>query len=483
MPKTPLSRRAFLELSAFAAAGLAMPLDPKPLARRGPPRKVIILGAGLAGLCAARLLVEAGHEVIVLEAQRRPGGRVLTLREPFSDGLYAEAGAGRIPETHNLTLHYVKLFGLELEPFAPPPGRGKQVLCIDGRRIPYAKLDEVDMRAVTLELTEEERRIGFSGMDQKYVAGLLHRIGNIEAPGWPPPELAGIDRMSYQEFLYKSGASPAGAAWVALGFEKTSALDSLRDATHHHTETLSKIRGGNDRLPKAFAAKLAPVIRYGSPVVAIRQEERWVEAVVESAAGLRESVRGDVMICTIPFTVLRSIPIDPAFPAHKRGIIESVSSGSVTRIELQTRRRFWEARGENGFASIDLPMEIWSPTWDQPGPRGILQAYVYEGLSRTVCKEDEAGRVRFALETLEKVHPGLAEYFEGGVAKCWDEDPWAKGAYTIFKPGELSNGWPELIWQPQGRIFFAGEHVSPYPGWMQGALWSAHRAAEAAVPA
>ena len=176
----------------------------RPSARRasrstpGPSRAaarpaVVILGAGLAGLCAARLLAEAGHDVVVLEAQRRPGGRVLTLREPFSDGLYAEAGAGRIPETHNLTLHYVKLFGLELEPFSPSR---KQVLFAGGKRFSYAKLEEIDMAAVPLGLTDEERRLGFAGMDTQYVAKLLHRLGDIEASGWPPPALAGIDRMT-----------------------------------------------------------------------------------------------------------------------------------------------------------------------------------------------------------------------------------------------------------------------------------------------
>ena len=472
---TGLDRRDFLKLSAYAAAGLV--LDPKPLARRGAPRRIVILGAGLAGLSAALQLSEAGHEVVILEAQRRPGGRVLTLREPFSDGLYAEAGAARIPETHNLTLHYVKLFGLELDPFYP--SRGKQVLFVGGRRIPYARLEDVDMSAVPLDLSPEERRIGLAGMDAKYVAGLLHRLGDIEAAGWPPPALAGIDRMSFGEFLYQSGASPAAVAYIALGFEKTSALGSLRNELSHHTKTLSKIRGGNDRLPKAFAAKLSRIIRYGSPVVAIRQGTEGVEAVVESAAGAREPVRGDLMICAIPFTVLRTIPVEPAFPAYKRGVIDSLSSGSVTRIELQTRRRFWEDRGENGFASIDEPMEIWSPSWDQPGTRGLLQAYVYEDLARRVCAEDDASRVRFALDTLEKVHPGLAQNFEGGVAKCWGEDPWARGAYTLAMPGQLSNGWDTLIERPEGRIYFAGEHVSPYHGWMQGALWSGHRVAEA----
>ena len=475
---TQLDRRELLRLSALAGLGLGMSLEPKPLARRGPPKRVLVLGAGLAGLCAARLLQEAGHDVVVIEAQRRAGGRVLTLREPFSDGLYAEAGAGRIPAGHNLTMHYVKLFGLDLEPFYPPPERGKNVLYLGGKRFPYGQLDEIDMREVPIELNAQERELGFNGMDATFVADLLHRVGDIEASGWPPPALAGIDRMSWAQFLLKSGASPAGAAYIAIGFDRTSALDCLRYEKNHRHD-MSKIKGGNDRLPRAFAAGLARVIRYGSPVVAIQQEERWVQAVVETAAGSREAVRGDAMICTIPFSVLRLIPVEPAWSMYKRNAIQDLTYGSVPRIELQTRDRPWEAHGFNGFALADSPMEIWSPSWSQPGARGLLQAYFYENLAREVCREDAGGRVRFGLETIEKIHPGIAKSYEGGVATCWDEDPWARGAYTLFMPGQLSNGWPALIAQPEGRIYFAGEHASPYPGWMQGALWSAHKAAEA----
>ncbi len=141
-----MDRRNFLRLSALGGAAalygpaLAAPADFRPLPRRGHPRKVLVLGAGLAGLSAAWRLSDAGHEVTILEAQRRPGGRVLTLREPFSDGLYAEAGAGRIPETHTLILHYVRLFGLSLEPFWPTAG--KQVAYLRGKRIPYGRLKD-----------------------------------------------------------------------------------------------------------------------------------------------------------------------------------------------------------------------------------------------------------------------------------------------------------------------------------------------------
>jgi len=104
------------------------------LERKGPARKVIIVGAGLAGLSAAYELTRAGHDVTVLEAQTRAGGRVFTLREPFSDGLYAEAGAMYIPDTHDLTLHYVKEFNLSLDLRITPDlsyvnyVRGKRIL-------------------------------------------------------------------------------------------------------------------------------------------------------------------------------------------------------------------------------------------------------------------------------------------------------------------------------------------------------------------
>src|SRR5215212_8805076 len=136
-----ITRRQFLRRTAIAVAGTG--LNPTgalgTIILRGPARKVLILGAGMAGLVAAYELSKLGHDVTVLEARTRPGGRVHTLREPFSDGLYAEAGAARIPDNHNLTLRYVKEFALPLEPFYPQrlnavrfDGGSRQEVRIDG---------------------------------------------------------------------------------------------------------------------------------------------------------------------------------------------------------------------------------------------------------------------------------------------------------------------------------------------------------------
>ncbi len=169
----------------------------------------------------------------------------------------------------------------------------------------------------------------------------------------------------------------------------------------------------------------------------------------------------------------------PAFPEDKRAAIEKLRYGNVTRVVLQTRTRFWTRAGLNGFALVDRPMEVWSPSFDQPGTRGLLTAYTYERLARELGALTEPERIRSVASYLAEVHPGLDRELEGGVSKCWDEDPFARGAYTLFNPGELST-LPPILRRPEGRIHFAGEHVSPYPGWMQGALMSGLRAAREA---
>jgi monoamine oxidase len=118
-----INRRQFLRRGAAAVTGLGLAqwgaIDAVASVTYGPARKVLILGAGMAGLVAGYELTKLGHDVTILEARSRPGGRVHTLREPFSDGLFAEEGAARIPENHDLTLKYVNVFQLPLEPFYP----------------------------------------------------------------------------------------------------------------------------------------------------------------------------------------------------------------------------------------------------------------------------------------------------------------------------------------------------------------------------
>jgi monoamine oxidase len=387
-----VTRRQFLRRSviAVAGAGLIPTGSLKALVLTGPARKVLILGAGMAGLVAAHELSKLGHDVTVLEARARPGGRVHTLREPFSDGLYAEAGAARIPENHDLTHRYVKEFQLQLEPFYP-------------RRLSALRFDR------------GQREVG--------------------------PIDSFTDAMTRN---YGEGLGGAPDRWT-------------------------KIRGGSDLLPKAFAEKLGGKIHYGSPVVRIEQDANEAR-VVFLDSGRQQTLKADSVLCTIPFSVLRNIEL-PALSESKRDVIKSTHYDAVSRVYLQTKNRFWEDTGLNGFAFTKGAIEIWQPTWSQPRPRGILMTYARPGEAEKITSLVEKDRIATTLKQLEEIFPGLRANFEHGATKCWMDDEWSRGAWAFVG---FSNFAAAIA--PEGRIHFAGEHLSPLSSWIQGALSSGLRA-------
>lgn len=385
----PINRRTFLTHSSLALAGVA--LTRVPLVTTSPPKKVLIIGAGMAGLSAAYELTQLGHDVTILEARARPGGRVHTLREPFADGLYAEAGAARIPDTHDLTLKYVKLFELPLEPMYPSQ---LSALVAEGANMKRVPID------------------GFS-----------KALGNI---------------------LGDELGTPA-ARW-------------------------SKIKGGNDLLPKAFAARLGNRIQYQSPVIKIDQDEKSA-TVTFRQKGTQQTMSADRILCTVPFSVLRDIKFPANFPEKKIKAINQQKYDAVSRVYLQTKKRSWEEHGLNGFALTNEPVEIWQPTWNQPGPRAILMTYARPGMAESITALKETERISSAIKQLDPLLPGVRENFESGTSKCWMEDEWSRGAWAFAGFSGLV-----LFGRPEGRIHFAGEHLSLLPSWMQGALESSTRA-------
>jgi len=481
----PIDRREFLKLGLLASsAQLALPrswsFTPQGLSHAASPKKVLVVGAGLAGLVAGYELTQAGHDVIILEAQLRTGGRVQTLREPFSDGLYAEAGAARIPDNHDLTLHYVKHFSLTLVPFFPK--ELSMVYRIGGKRIKARSWSDLDLSQVPLDLTAEERRLGMSGLLQKYLGDALNDIGDPRAPDWPSGSAKKYDSMTMAEFLKSRGASHGAIELLEYPYasaedDPVSLLWNLRDDWYPLRETTRyKIDGGNDKLPRAFAEKLKEKIHYGSPVVRIEQDSGRVRAIAVQS-GIHRTFEADRLICAVPFPPLRRVEVQPPFSERRRKAIAELRYDTVTRVILQCRSRFWEKDGCNGFGSSDLPQEVFHPTFDQPGTRGLLASYMLVGVGQRAGAMNPEARTAFVSQEMEKMHPGLLDHLEGCVAKVWPADPWAGGAGSEHSPGQLTTLCVGLE-QPEGRVHFAGEHISAWPYWMQGALQSGLRAAK-----
>jgi monoamine oxidase len=469
-----MRRREFLGTMAAAVPATLMARQPA-----GRTRQVVILGAGLAGLAAASALADRGYGVSILEARTRPGGRVHTLREPFSDGLYAEAGAARIQDSHDYTLRYVKRFNLSLDPFFPAEGRS--ATWIAGRRITAPQGAAIDLTDVPLELTPEERKMGVRAGTAKYLFSHLQAIGNPLEPSWPLQDLSRFE-VPIPELARRTGASAGFTRLIALGHDLSgmSALHLLRDtAVGMKTRMWFKIRGGNDQLPKALAATLSDRIRYGAVVSRIQQSDSGV-----SITYLRDrtpvTMTGDFVICALPAAVMRTVEVMPALPASKSTALNELGSLPMARVFLQCRRRFWLERGDSGWGATDDPMDIWDYTRDQAGHRGILGAYLSGAIARKVTTLSESERGRFVRERMERAHPGLSEHVEGTASYSWIDDPWARGASAEFAPGQMTRFYQTLR-APVGRIHFAGEYTSPWSGWMNGALESGHRAADAVI--
>ena len=171
------TRRAFLARSALTIAAAAAPAWGRAARRPGAPRTVVI-GAGLAGLSAAHELSELGHDVTVLEAQSRVGGRVLTLRAPFDDGLYADAGAARIPASHELTLRYVRAFGLPLVPFYPKEGRFLELRGGRRKELGWGKYSDRLREAFGLQVGPAEAWFKIAGGNDLLPAAIARRLGD-----------------------------------------------------------------------------------------------------------------------------------------------------------------------------------------------------------------------------------------------------------------------------------------------------------------
>jgi monoamine oxidase len=442
-------------------------VEPRPTSGK----RVVILGAGLAGLAAGLELRSAGHDVTILEAQLHPGGRVHTIREGLSDDLYAEAGAGRIRSAHSITLEWVKRFGLELEPFYPKDLA--EVALLKGKRVKIPAGKPVDMSLVPLDLTSDERRIGLANLEEHYCGETAKQIGDRIREDWPPA-MARLGDISISDFLRQRGASEDAIHYILLGFDDDSAADFIKDLTDQHPGSLTKIKGGNDQLPRAFAAKLSDVIRYGCAVEHIERGENRVRIACRHA-GMLDHLEAEAVICTIPYSVLRHIAVTPEWSPNKRKVIDNIYYGPCVRTTYQVSRRYWEDEGLNGFGTSDKNIEVWHPTFGKPGKRGLLQAYNYENYARQLDQLSETERITRMIGDMDEVHPGLRPNLEAVVTNSWANDPWQRGAYTVHQAGQLK--WYPDICRRGGRVWFAGEHASPWPGWMQGAIASGIKAA------
>jgi monoamine oxidase len=485
-PEPVLTRRAFLAVAVPAAVAACG--SPPPRSRvRTERTQVAVIGAGLAGLAAAHELTRAGVRVTVLEARSRPGGRVHTLRDPFDDGLYAEAGAVFIPAHHAQTLRFARELGLALQP-VEQGGRGHAGrLFVGGRSI---RLDGGEPPRWPVPLKPREMALTPGEMRSLYLDPVVEAVGDPDHPLWPTESALRFDGMTLAQLLERRGASPGAIGLMRLGYldewgdgvDAVSALGLLRDlAANRGSGAMHRIAGGSDRLPTALARRLGDTVRYEAAATGMERHGSHVR-VHYTARGTQRMIDAEHVVCAIPFPVLRGLAVRPPFSAPKRTAVARLPATSVTRVYLQFRERAWDEA--DGLAvATDLPIMLAAhATHGQPGRRGIVEAFVTGREARALAQLTREECVRAVRAQVARVIPGADGAVERAAVRAWDLDPWARGDYGWFRPGQVRAFRPHLA-APEGRVHFAGDHTSARPGWMQGALDSGIRAAGEVIAA
>lgn len=423
--------------------------------------KVIVAGAGLAGLTAARVLEADGAQVTVIEARDRVGGRVLTIRGGFAESQHAEAGADLIEESQTAALELARELRLE------PVRILKKGWGFYGGNKPrmHRALDTFGRAAKLLRQEISDYR--------------------LTGERWDSAVASVLGRRSVAEWLEGAGADAALAGGLRglRGFfladpEDLSVLVLVEQFAAEGApgaDRMYRLRGGASRLPEAIAKSLRGPLRTRSVLRRIAQDGSVVRATVEKRGSLLE-LTADYLVVALPATTLRDVRFEPALPEVQQRAISSLRYGAATRLLMQFDRRFWRRAGRPSAFGTDLSVgAVWDGNEEQRGNAGILALLTggrASGELQAILGQEGIGGVQHRLAWL-----GRPARLLTWRALAWEEDPWSKGGYAYFDPtfDPTLRAW---LSRPAGRVLFAGEHTSSqFQGYMSGAIESGRRAA------
>lgn len=455
---------------------------------------VVVLGAGIAGLSAAWELRRHGFACTVLEARERPGGRNWTVRRgtrivlndvsvqtcEFDHGNYQNVGPARLPSVHGTMLAYCKELGVKLE---VEVNTSRSALFQDdavNRGVPLENRQVInDTRGQVSELLD--KCVVGGGLDQELsqddiqqMGAFLRSYGPLDASG----AYKGSQRAGYD--VRPGAGDDAGVFHTPMGL--AAMLDprfwrsELAEEEFDWQPTMFQPIGGMDRIAYAFAHGLGSVVKYNAPVREIRRHGDGVRIVYSEGSGQRV-LEADYCICAMPLSIVQTIPTD--FSPNYQQVIAAARYSPQYKIAWESRR-FWE-QDYNIYGGLSYVAggcsPVWYPSADLFSERGVLVGG-YSAESPAFAAATLEGKLAMSRASIEKLHPGHGHELEKGVYVGWGRVPWNLGAWISWfgRNGAGSNPGYEVLIQPDGPFYFAGDHVSHINAWQEGAALSALRA-------
>jgi monoamine oxidase len=510
---SPQSRRALLSMIGKVGGGAAMYQAMTALGHAaesqfaGPPQlsgarkgaSVLVLGAGLAGMLSAYELMKAGYNVQILEYQGRTGGRNWSLRGGdtvteigatqsvgFAPGNYLNPGPWRIPFHHRTMLHYCQELGVELEPFVQinynalvhrknafggkPQKAGELIVDYNGH---IGELMSKALNTGGLDSTVSKE-------DKEKLLAAMREWGALDKDYKFSPSLEVASRRGYDR-------APGGGV---NGAPTPTGVNSLNDVLDSHIwsqiafyleyvmqQTMFQPKGGMGKIGDAFAKKVGHLIRLNSKVTKIAQDAKGVTVNwTDTKSGQTGVSKADYLVCTIPASVLSQLDVQVGKPMQ--AAIKALPYNSSVKVGLEMKSRFWEEKahiyGGHSFTDQAISLISYPSTnFFGKGPAVLLGGYAFGLGAYMLAGMTPEQRIKAALDQGSVFHPeDYKSQYLNGVSMAWSRQEWILGCCANWTEQTREEHYQNLA-AFDGRVVLAGEHVSYYGCWQEGAVLSA----------
>lgn len=456
------------------------------IGRRNEPireAEVVVVGAGLAGLSAARSLRSAGRDVVVIEARNRVGGR--TLNEPIGDGKIVEIGAQWVGPTQDRVIGLIGELGLTT---FPTHAAGTNLFERAGRIGQYEgtipKVNPVGLAEVGL---------------------LLRRLNSMaakvppEAP-WRAPKADDWDSQTFESWMRRNVRTGVAREIMRLAIIGVWAAEP-RDVSLLHVLFYIRSAGSIELLTDTEGGAQQDRIVGGSQLISLRMAEELGSGVVELESPVRAirhandpgggvevssdrfKVRARRVIVAVPPTLAGRISYDPPLPAIRDGLSQRMSQGSVVKCMAIYERPFWRDRGLSGsVTSVTGPVSVGFDNSPPDGKPGVLLGFLEGSAARQAMDLPQGERRALVAECFGRFFGPEAADPIGYVDRAWAADEWSRGCYGGFMPPGAWTDNGAALREPIGSIHWAGaETATVWNGYMDGAVGSGREAAAAVL--